>query len=86
MRRHSGAWMKQPVDDRILEALADSAMELTPTVIARNISYTRRYVNTRLGELVDYGFVERVERGWYAISDDGRAYLDGDLDASDMSD
>lgn len=78
--------MKQPVDDRILEALADSAMELTPTVIARNISYTRRYVNTRLGELVDYGFVERVERGWYAISDDGRAYLDGDLDASDMSD
>jgi len=78
--------MKQPVDDRVLEALADSGMELTPTVIARNISYTRRYVNTRLGALVEKGFVERVERGWYAITDDGTAYLAGELDASDISD
>lgn len=78
--------MQQPVDDRILEALADSEMELTPTVIARNIGYSRRYVNTRLGELADYGLVERVERGWYAIAERGEQYLAGEIDASDISD
>jgi len=86
MRRHPGGWMQLPVDHRILEALAHSGMELTPTVIARNIDYTRRYVNTRLGELVEKGFVERAERGWYAITDDGIAYLNGEIDASDISD
>lgn len=86
MRRYPGDWMQQPVDDRILEALAHSEMELTPTVIARNIDYTRRYVNTRLGVLVDHGLVERPERGWYAITERGRGYLDGEIDASDISD
>lgn len=78
--------MQLPVDDRILEALNHSGMELTPTVIARNIGYTRRYVNTRLGELVEKGFVKKVDRGWYAITDDGIAYLNGEFDASDLSD
>ena len=49
-------------------------------------SYERGYVNTRLGELVEKGFVERVERGWYRITDDGIAYLNGEIDASDISD
>jgi len=78
--------MQLPVDHRILEALDHSGMELTPTVIARNIDYTRRYVNTRLGVLVEKGFVERVERGWYAITETGSAYLVGEVDASKISD
>ena len=86
MRRHPGGWMQLPVDHRILEALAHSGMELTPSVIARNISYERGYVNTRLGELVEKEFVERVERGWYAITDRGEAYLNGEIDASKISD
>jgi len=77
--------MQLPVDHRILEALEHSGMELTPTVIARNIDYTRRYVNTRLGELVEKGFVEKLERGWYAITEEGCAYLDGEIDASKIS-
>ena len=78
--------MQLPVDHAILEALDHSGMELTPAVIARNIDYTRRYVNTRLGELEEKGFVERVDRGWYAITETGAAYLEGGVDASNISD
>ncbi len=78
--------MQLPVDNRILEALAHTEMDLTPTVIARDIGYDRKYVNTRLGDLAAKGLVDRVERGWYAITDDGRAYLNGDLDASEITD
>jgi len=78
--------MQLPVDHRILEALAHTGMELTPSVIARDISYDRKYVNTRLGVLAEKGFVDRVDRGWYAITERGEAYLAGEIDASDFSD
>ena len=78
--------MQLPVDHRILEALAHTGMELTPSVIARDISYDRKYVNTRLGELAAKGLVDRVDRGWYAITPEGRAYLNGEVDASEIPD
>nr|WP_243700388.1 winged helix-turn-helix domain-containing protein [Halorussus pelagicus] len=37
-------------------------------------------------ELADHGLLEKVEgkRGYYRITDRGRAYLAGDLDAEDL--
>ena len=82
--RKPGAWMQLPTDERILEALGSSEMILSPAVIAKNIEKSREEVNRRLSVLVNYGFVERVERGYYVISDPGQQYLAGDLDASDL--
>jgi hypothetical protein len=34
--------------------------------------------------LARHGLLERVHRGLYRLTDDGRAYLDEELDASDL--
>jgi predicted transcriptional regulator len=77
--------MQLPVDERILEALDTSGMILSPSVIAINIDKSRSEINRRLATLVDYGLVTRVKRGYYEITDDGRTYLEGDLDATELS-
>lgn len=71
-------------DDRILETLADSDLVLSPRVLSTNTDYSRHYLSTRLGELRDSGLVDRVDEGLYQITDRGRAYLDGELDASEL--
>lgn len=73
-------------DDRILETLESSGLILSPAVIAKNTDYTRNYVNKRMRKLREEGLVERVEDGYYRISDRGRAYLRGELDADDFED
>lgn len=79
--RRPGDWMQLPTDERILEALSKDLI-LSPAVIAKNIGRTREQVNRRLGVLVDVGFVTRVERGYYEITDRGEQYLAGEFDAS----
>lgn len=83
MRRPRVPWMTQG-DDRILETLESSGLILSPAVIAKNIDYTRNYVNKRMRKLRDECLVERVEDGYYRISDRGQAYLRGELDADDF--
>jgi predicted transcriptional regulator len=77
--------MQLPIDDRILEILSDTGIILSPAVIALNIDKSRDEVNRRLSVLVDEGYVERVKRGYYVISDRGERYLDGDADLRDES-
>ncbi len=81
--RQPGEWMQLPTDERILEILS-TGLTLTPQVIAKNIGKSRVHVSRRLGTLVEYGFVARVERGYYEITDLGEQYLDGNLDADDL--
>ena len=73
-------------DDRILETLADCEMILSPAVIAINTEYSRNYINKRMAVLLKNGLVNRVQDGYYEITDRGRAYLAGDLDAEDLED
>ncbi len=73
-------------DDRILETLESSGLILSPAVIAKNTDYTRNYVNKRMRKLREEDLVERVEDGYYRISDRGQAYLRGELDADDFED
>jgi predicted transcriptional regulator len=77
-------WMQLPIDERILEALDSSGMILSPAVISINIDKSRDEVNRRLSELTNKGLVTRVKRGYYEITDEGSAYLRGDLDATDL--
>jgi len=71
-------------DDRILESLESSNLVLSPRVLAYNIDYTRNYVSKRLSKLVDAGLIEKVDDGLYQITDFGRDYLNGELDAEDI--
>lgn len=77
--------MQLPIDDRILEALAESGMILSPSVIALNIDKSRSQVNRRLSVLVEYGLVARVKRGYYEITAAGEAYLNGEVDATTLT-
>ncbi|MDB2285458.1 helix-turn-helix domain-containing protein [Halorubrum ezzemoulense] len=71
-------------DDRILELLDESDLILTPAVIARNLDYTRNWISRRISELEDAGLVDPVDSGYYRISERGRAYLAGEIDADDL--
>lgn len=82
--REPADWM-QPMDDRILEALQSCGLVLSPSIVAYNIDRSREAVTRRLSELSDYGLVERVERGKYRITEAGEGYLDGELDANELT-
>lgn len=81
MRKRAG-WMKSG-DEKILEAL-DSGLMLGPTTIAKNIELSRSYVTRRLSILIEYGFVEKVEDGYYQITSMGQKWLTGEIDASEL--
>ncbi len=73
-------------DDRILETLESSGLVLSPSVIAYNTDYTRNYINKRMRKLLNKGLFERHTEGLYSITDKGRAYLKGEIDASELED
>ena len=78
------SWMNQ-TDDRILEALDESDMLLTPAVLAKNLDYTRTWISNRLQKLLDVGLVENPDKSYYRITELGRAYLAGELDADELA-
>ena len=80
MRRKRGDW-QTPLDDEILELLAESELTLSPSIIAFNLDRSREGVADRISVLTDYGLVEKVERGKYRITEEGNQYLRGELDA-----
>jgi hypothetical protein len=84
--RRSADWMAL-ADDRILEIL-DAEGPHTPVKVSRDdrITWERGYINRRLLILADVELVQKdqIGRGVYTITDDGRAYLAGDLDARDL--
>jgi len=83
MRRPRVSWMTQ-ADDRILETLEDSGLTLSPRILAENTDYSRHYVSRRIKKLKEAELVEKVGDGLYRITDRGRDYLSGDLDADDL--
>lgn len=80
--RQRANWMN-PVDDRIMELLADEGAG-TPKSLADSIGHNNDYVGVRCRELAAYGLLRRPSRGLYLLSEDGEAYLEGDLDAADL--
>lgn len=83
MRRKRGEW-QTPLDDEILELLASSELVLSPSIIAYNLDRSREGVASRIAILTDVGLVERVERGKYRITETGKEYLQGGIDASEL--
>lgn len=88
MRRHA-EWLGQ-ADERILEFLAENGNH-PPKAIRDNLaqineamSYHHKHVSRRCRELRDYGLLVNVGGGTYGITDDGRAFLAGELDAAEL--
>ena len=76
-------------DDHILEFLLNEGnreIVATPRVIAENIDFNPGYIRQRMSQLLDEGLVEYYDEdaGFYQITDRGRAYLDGNLNADDL--
>lgn len=73
----------KPADDPILEYL-EVAGEVTPATIGRNVELHPGYASRRVRALARTALVESPEEGWYRITDDGRRYLAGELDAGTL--
>lgn len=80
--RQSADWMV-PSDDRILELIREYG-NLTPIAIEAKGGPVRQYASERCGVLARHGLLKQVHRGLYGLTDDGRAYLDEELDAADL--
>lgn len=82
--RLPAGWMNA-ADDRILEWL-DTEGVATPKTLTDDspFDYHRKTIQRRLRKLDKAGLIERVGRGVYRITDQGRAYLIGEADLRDL--
>lgn len=80
--RKRAEWMTQ-VDEVILETMRDEG-NLTPRALEEFDVTVANYARDRLSELAKYGLVERLSRGLYRLTDEGRAFLNEELDASEL--
>ncbi len=74
-------------DPALLELFAETGIAMPPAVVAYNIDgVSRSTVKRRLSVLTANSLLEKVDdnRGYYRISDRGRAYLEGELEAADL--
>jgi predicted transcriptional regulator len=81
--RKPADWMATGPDDRILEYLAGTDRAI-PTTIASAAGYTNKHVAQRCDLLAENGLLEDQGSGFYSLTDEGRRYLDGELDVADL--
>ncbi len=77
--RKPAEWMA-PSDDRILELIREYG-NLTPLAIGELGGPASDHARNRCPKLARHGLLKRISRGLYGITDEGRAYLDEELDA-----
>jgi predicted transcriptional regulator len=82
--RYSADWMTI-ADERILEYLSTTETS-TPKKMADSgdVRFSRQYIGERCRKLADYGMVQHLGNGVYRITDDGKKYLTGELDAEGL--
>ena len=90
LMRKPGGW-NEPVDERILELLA-VAGPMQPKTISEEferrsgaVRYHPNTIGRRCRELEARGFLQKTGAGVYSITDRGREFLEGDLDADDLA-
>lgn len=80
--RKEADWMV-PSDNKILELVREHG-NLTPTAIEDLGGPTAGHARNRCPKLANYGLLVRISRGLYGLTDEGRAYLDEELDAAEL--
>jgi predicted transcriptional regulator len=75
-------------DDTILEFFEEHSIALPPSAVAYNVDFSNTQIRNRMRRLAEAELLEKVDdkKGYYAITDRGRAYLAGDLDAEELED
>jgi predicted transcriptional regulator len=73
-------------DDTILEFFEEHSIALPPTAVSYNIDFSDTHVRNRMRKLADEGLLIKVDdkKGYYRITEKGRKYLAGDLDAGEL--
>jgi len=80
--RQRAEWMR-PIDERILETMRDEG-NMTPRALDDFEVTSKSHASDRLAKLAKYRLVERISRGLYRLTDEGEAFLDEELDASEL--
>ncbi|SNR49137.1 phage repressor protein [Halorubrum vacuolatum] len=68
-----------PVDYEILGFFENHDIRSSPHIIALNIDYDRQYVSKRCRVLFQQGILTQHTDGVYELSDEGRAFIKGDV-------
>lgn len=84
--RQPAPWMERPGDDTILELIREHG-HLSPAAVVHYAdgAISRSHAQSRCSELSRYGLLERVVPGLYRITEDGEAWLAGELDAAELN-
>ena len=82
--RYSADWMTI-ADERILEHLHEEETD-TPKKMAASgrVRFSRQYIGERCRKLASYGLLNHLGNGVYQITETGEAYLEGEIDASNL--
>lgn len=85
--RESADWMTSS-DERILEVCASEG-NMTPRAVSKEgriarVDITRKYAGARMRELAKYGLLCRIDDGIYGVTEEGKQYLQMELDASEL--
>lgn len=82
--RRSAEWMTI-ADERILEFLKEEGPHL-PSKMAEDerLYFSDQYIGRRCRTLAQYGLVQNLGNGVYAVTEQGEQYLGGQLNASDL--
>ncbi|QIB75737.1 ArsR family transcriptional regulator [Halogeometricum borinquense] len=82
------SWMTKS-DPAILELFEESGLSMPPAVVSYNIEgVSHPTVKRRLPILAEHGLLEKAgdKRGYYRITDRGRAYLEGEVETEELED
>jgi predicted transcriptional regulator len=71
-------------DERVLEFLYEKEIVASSSVIGANIDYTGEYISRRCRKLADADLVQRADATNYRITEKGRRYINGELNAADL--
>ncbi|MFB6196781.1 MAG: ArsR family transcriptional regulator [Halobacteriaceae archaeon] len=83
MRRYSAEWMTI-VDDRILEYIYEEGSGSPTQMTEEGIKASQPHISRRCSKLANHGLLVHLGNGVYQITEDGEAYLEGELDASEL--
>jgi len=82
--RYSGTWLT-PADETILEHLREyGPTTLESLVDRRGIVYSEAYIEERCTTLVGRGRLVTFADGRYRLTERGAAYLNGELDPTEL--
>lgn len=84
-RRKRGQWMNSATDP-VLEFLKDHNIAVPIGVLDNELDPAYQTIKRALDELESHGFVTRDDNysSYFRITEEGRQYLAGDLDASEL--